>query len=161
MKAGNILVVTIGLVLAGGGCALAGADTEPVIVVPGRAGVPIMIEGQDVSGAVIEGEWGLARGHTGIRIIRPWPIYQWQGPQFGAVRPYFPSAGRKPAYGRLEIVPPPDRKMPRPAQSFNREWTSESAPLPATIPTPYAMPPVMIGPRRPPDAGRHGPQPIY
>src|SRR6266853_2559212 len=71
MGAGRILIVALALVLGGAAGALAGADTEPVIVVPGRPGVPIIIEGQDVRGAVIEGEWGLARGHTGITIIRP------------------------------------------------------------------------------------------
>ena len=56
-------------VLLAGGLALAAlaapapalADNEPVIVIPGRAGVPVMMYGVDVSGAVIEGEWGLNR----------------------------------------------------------------------------------------------------
>lgn len=163
MKAGRIVVMAAGLVLAAPIGARAGADTEPVIVVPGRPGVPIMVDGQDVSGAVIEGEWGLARGHTGITIIRPWPLYRWRAPPGGvSARGYFPSTGRKPAYGRLEVVPPPNRAMPRPAPSFHQVWTSESPHLPATMPNaPYAMPPVVIGPQRDPDAGRHGPRPVY
>src|ERR1700730_13192743 len=72
----RIAIVALGFVLIGAAGALAGADTEPVIAVPGRPGVPIIINGQDVSGAVIEGEWGLARGHAGITIIRP--IYRWR-----------------------------------------------------------------------------------
>jgi hypothetical protein len=50
--------VALGFVLAGAGNATAGIDIGPVIVVPGRPGVPIMVNGQDVSGAVIEGDWG-------------------------------------------------------------------------------------------------------
>ena len=32
------------------------------VVIPGRPGVPIMINGVDASYAVIESDWGLARG---------------------------------------------------------------------------------------------------
>jgi len=154
-------MVTLGFVLAGAPVALAGADTEPVIVVPGRKGVPIMIDGRDVSGAVIEGEWGLARGHTGITIIMPRSIRPWRrtvgrmssGPP--AAR-YYPGNGRPPPVGRLEVVPPADRALPRPAESFERGWGTESAPLPATV---YpGIPPVIIGPLR--GGGRHGPRPL-
>jgi hypothetical protein len=147
--------------LAGAGPVRAGADMEPVIVVPGRPGVPIMIDGQDVSGAVIEGEWGLGRGHTGHTIIQQWPTYQWRRPAAGPppAGGYFPGTGQRPAYGRLEVIPPPNRALPRKAEQFNRVWTSESAPLPATIEPPYAMPPVILGPRAAPDAGQHGLRP--
>ena len=40
-----------------------------MIVVPGRPGVPIIVDGQDVRGAVIEGEWGLARDRTGMEFV--------------------------------------------------------------------------------------------
>jgi hypothetical protein len=33
-----------------------------------------------------------------------------------------------PGYGRLEIVPPPNRPLPRPAQSYSRSWRMESPP---------------------------------
>src|SRR6195256_467318 len=49
------------------------AETGPVVVVPGRAGVPVMMDGYDVSGAVIEGDWGLARPGN----INPVVIYQY------------------------------------------------------------------------------------
>src|ERR1700675_3701692 len=101
----HTLWLAVGLVLAGAAGALGGADTEPVIVVPGRPGVPIIVDGQDVRGAVIEGEWGLARGHTGLTIIRPrGPIYLgytgrsmstgvYGGPPVGR---FFPGTGRVP-----------------------------------------------------------------
>ncbi|HBF55565.1 MAG TPA: hypothetical protein DDW72_16915, partial [Afipia sp.] len=44
-----------------GTAASAAADTGPLIVIPGRAGVPVMINGRDASYAVVEGEWGLAK----------------------------------------------------------------------------------------------------
>jgi hypothetical protein len=156
------------MLLAGQGCAYAGADTEPVIVVPGRPGVPIIITGQDVRGAVIEGEWGLARGYTGITIIRPWPSRPWPRvyERPGWISPggrYFPATGKPPRVGRLEVIPPADRALPPPAQSFRRIWGAESAPLPATseptypYPVPYAVPPVVINPRRDRDSGGRSP----
>ena len=44
--------------------------------------------------------------------------------------PYFPSLGRRPGYGRLEIEPAPDRELPKPAESYWRQWESQSAPVP-------------------------------
>jgi hypothetical protein len=139
--------------------ALAGADTEPVIVVPGRRGVPIIVQGQDVSGAVIEGEWGLARGHTGITIIQPRPFYPWPDLPAAAVPPpraghFSPGTGRPPRVGRLEVIPPANRRLPPPAPDFYREWGTQSAPLPpTTLDAPYDRP--IIGPGR--YGGRHGP----
>jgi hypothetical protein len=151
MSAGRMLAVALGLVLVGTAGALAGADTEPVIVVPGRPGVPIMINGQDVRGAVIEGEWGLARGHTGITIIRPRPLiapwwYPGRGPvaHVSHVRPsggFFPGTGRPPRLGRHEVIPPADRPLPPKAESYQRSWKSESQQLPANLePPPYPVP---------------------
>ena len=73
------------------------------IVIPSRAGVPIIINGIDASYAVIEGEWGLGKNEQvqptiyGGRYIDPDPH----------VGHYYPSAGHMPGYGRLEIEPPP------------------------------------------------------
>src|ERR1700710_2324823 len=81
------------------------ADSAPVIVIPGRLGVPIVINGVDASYAVVEGDWGLAKNvHVqptvyGGRYIDP-------GPPIGH---YFPSNGHLPGYGRLEIEPPANR----------------------------------------------------
>jgi hypothetical protein len=165
MGAGRIAMVAFGFVLAGAPVALAGADTEPVIVVPGRRDVPIMIDGFDVSGAVIEGEWGLARGHTGITIILPrhyypWP-YPWRardraswGPPVGH---YYPGTGLPATVGRREVLPPANRALPPPAETYKRSWGTESPMLPPTVYPPYETPPVIIGPLR--DGGRHGPLP--
>jgi hypothetical protein len=121
-----------------------------------------------VSGAVIEGDWGLARGHAGITIIKP--IYPWRrnwGPACGQascgppVARFYPGTGRPPRVGRLEVVPPANRALPPPAETYQRFWGIESAPVPATIePTDrYEMPPVIVGPLRDRDGGRHGPRP--
>jgi hypothetical protein len=155
-----------GIVLAGAAAALAGADTEPVIVVPGRPGVPIIVEGQDVRGAVIEGEWGLARGHTGLTIIRPrGPIYQGTigRSMFAApaqsVGHFFPGTGRAPRVGRDEVIPPANRPLPPKAESFERSWKAESRPLPAdNEQPPYPMPPVGVGVGVDRDSKRHGPR---
>ena len=113
----------------------AGAQTEPVIVVPGRPGVPVIMNGVDVSGAIIEGEFGLNRPDSGYPrtvIMRYWPPDHYRNPG-----PYFPATGHKPQYGRREIIPPPDRQMPVPAKRFYRDWSIESAPGPASTPAPY------------------------
>ena len=96
MRAGLALAIWIGTTLP----ALAGGGFD--IVIPGRPGVPIIINGIDASYAVIEGEWGLGRGEQ----VQP-TIYGGRyvdlGPKGGH---YYPSAGRVPGYGRLEIEPP-------------------------------------------------------
>lgn len=137
----------------------AGADTEPVIVVPGRPGIPVIINGVDATGAVVEGDWGLARSQIGLTIIRPRPLLQWNpvpGPIWA--RPagrFFPATGHAPRLGRLEVIPPADRPKPPPAESFLRGWQTQSAPLP---PSDYpASQGPMVGPMR--YGGQHGLRP--
>jgi hypothetical protein len=94
------------------------------IVVPGRPGVPIIINGVDASYRVIEGDWGVERGHIqptvyGGRYVDPVPN----------VGHYYPSLGRQPGYGRLEIEPPANRKLPQPAESYHESWSAKSAPM--------------------------------
>jgi len=126
------------------------------IVVPSRPGVPIVINGIDVSYAVLEGGYGLGKGVNnqptiyGGRLVEPEPN----------VGHYYPSLGLKPAYGRLEIEPPPNRKLPRPAESYHQSWSSQSAPLPPTAPNaqpevPVYPPPVIMAPRDGEDRMRH------
>lgn len=144
--------------LLAGGLALAApaavapawADNEPVIVIPGRAGVPVLMYGVDVSGAVIEGEWGLNRPG----VVTPTVIMQYWGyGTYEAPAAYFPTTGHQPRVGRLEVIPPPNRRLPRPAERYSRSWETQSDPYPATIPTPYDGPPIFvtpqINPRRP------------
>jgi hypothetical protein len=125
------------------------AQREPVIVVPGRAGVPVMLWGQDVSGAVIEGEFGLDRpggANGGVTVIQPIGPYYAGIPPQPPIDGYYPSTGVQPKVGRKEILPGPNRALPQPAPSFNRSWTSESPNLPATIP-PDNPPPVIFAPQ--------------
>jgi hypothetical protein len=121
------------------------------IVIPGRPGVPIIMNGQDVSYAVVEGVWGLGHGNYvqptvyGGRTIDPEPN----------VGHYYPSAGNSPAYGRLEIEPPANRKLPKPAESFHQSWTSQSAPPVLQPVVPLYPPPIIQAPQ---DGGSGLPQ---
>jgi len=104
------------------------AADAPAIVIPGRAGVPVIINGGDASYCVVEGDWGLSRPGMPVTVVacphhRPIPGYEGS---------YFPAFGRRPGYGRLEIEPPPDRELPKPAEGYYRQWDSQSAPVPAS-----------------------------
>lgn len=128
-----LLVATTSSTLAGGGFD---------IVIPGRPGVPIIINGVDASYTVIEGEWGLGKNNQvqptiyGGRYIDPVP----------RVGHYYPSAGRQPGYGRLEVEPPPNRQLPPPAESFHESWSAQSAPLPAQSNVPVNPPEIIYAP---------------
>jgi hypothetical protein len=122
--------------------AAAWADSSPVLVIPGRLGVPIIINGVDASYAVVEGDWGLAqRGHVtptiyGGRYVDPTPH----------VGHYYPSAGHQPGYGRMEIEPPANRTLPQPAQSYHQSWSAQSIPQPVQPDVPLYPPPVILAP---------------
>ena len=140
MRVISVLLVLIGSTLP----AFAGDGFH--IVVPGRPGVPIIINGIDASYAVVEGDRGLGRGHHvqptiyGGRYIDPEPN----------VGHYYPSAGRTPGYGRLEIEPPKNRRVPKPAASFHQSWSAQSAP-PASQDQeqePFYPPPAIDAPRQ-------------
>ena len=117
------------------------------LVIPGRPGVPIIVNGLDVSYAVIEGDFGLGKGvHNqptifGGRLVDPVPN----------VGHYYPSLGLRPGYGRLEIEPPANRKLPQPAESYQRFWGAQSPPpivAPQVTPeVPMYPPPVILAPR--------------
>jgi hypothetical protein len=123
------------------GAVFARADHAPVFVVPGKPGVPVVINGYDASYTVVEGDWGLSRpGHVPPVIVSgplvaPAPYY------YGH---YFPAYGRRPGYGRYEIEPPPDRRLPPPAPGYYREWGSVSGMAPATIADPPPNPSPVI-----------------
>jgi hypothetical protein len=57
---------------------------------------------------------------------------------------YYPRAGHRPGYGRLEVEPPPNRRLSPPAPSYHRHWQSGSQPLPATIDPPTPLPDLSI-----------------
>jgi hypothetical protein len=137
MRAGFLLAILIGT----SGAAL--ADSAPVLVIPGRAGVPIIINGIDASYAVVEGDWGLGKNvHVtptiyGGRVADPVPN----------VGHYYPSAGHVPGYGRLEIEPPANRALPQPAESYHQSWSAQSTPQPVQPEVPFYPPPVIFAPQ--------------
>jgi hypothetical protein len=129
-------LVTLAILIGTAGAACAESN-GPVIAIPGRPGVPVIINGVDASYSVVEGDWGLDKGvHYqptvyGGRPVEPMP----------PVGHYFPSAGHMPGYGRLEIE---GADKPKPAPSFHQSWTSESRPQLPEIPA--NPPPVIMAP---------------
>ncbi len=113
------------------------------LVIPGRPGVPVLVNGVDISYAVVEGDFGLGKGvHNqrrvfGGRVAEPDPN----------VGHYYPSMGLTPGYGRLEIEPPANRKLPKPGPSFHDSWSAHSDPQPAQPEVPFYPPPVIVAPR--------------
>ena len=119
------------------------AQREPEIVIPGKPGGPGMINGIDASWGVVEGEFGLDRPG----VVAPTVIYRPLQVSVPYSEPgYFPRSDRKPGYGRLEIVPPPDAPKPPPAPSYFRSWSSQSQPGPVTDYPPYPAPPIVYAP---------------
>jgi len=141
------------------------AQNEPLLVMRGHPGAPVLLYGVDISGAVIEGEFGLNRpGQVAPTIIMPfWRIYRFYAVApagyFPSIPGYFPSIGRGPRYGRLAVIPPPFGRLPTPAAPFYREWESS----PVLPPVPHEPPPVIVAPRllpplrRPPSRPLTGP----
>jgi hypothetical protein len=138
MRIGLALAILIGTTLT------ASAESNgPVIVIPGRPGVPIIINGIDASYTVVEGDWGLDKGMH----IQP-TVY---GGRFVDVEPrvghYYPSAGHLPGYGRFEIEPPANRRLPQPAESYHQSWSAQSQMQPPQTVVPFNPPPVIIAPQ--------------
>jgi hypothetical protein len=137
MRIGLALVILIGTTAA------ALADSGPVLVIPGRPGVPVIINGVDASYAVVEGDWGLGSRVRvtptiyGGRYVDPLPN----------VGHYYPSAGRMPGYGRLEIEPPANRKLPQPAESYYQSWSAQSTPQAVQPQVPFYPPPIIVAPQ--------------
>jgi hypothetical protein len=125
-------------ILVGTACAAWAGSTAPVIVIPTRPGVPIIINGVDASFSVVEGDWGLAKSVQvqptvyGGHPVEPAPL----------IGHYYPSSGNLPGYGRFEIEPP---GKPKPAESFHQSWSAESKQQaePAVPPNP---PPIIVAP---------------
>ncbi len=110
----------------------------PVIAIPGRPGVPVIINGVDASYAVVEGDWGLDKGvHVQPTVYGGHPVEP--APPVGH---YYPSAGHLPGYGRLEIE---SADKPKPAPAFHQSWSAGSkqadppAPLNQVPPNPPAV----------------------
>ncbi len=92
------------------------------IVIPGRPGVPVIINGIDASYAVIESDWGLGKNVQvqptiyGGRYIDPVPH----------VGHYYPS------------------RLPHPAESYHESWSAQSTPQ---LEIPANPPPVIVAPQ--------------
>lgn len=116
------------------------ADHRPAIVVPGRADVPVFIDGVEASGAVVTGEWGLHRAGHVAAVIYPDPYYR----VFLRRDGYYPSDGRRPRYGRQEI----DTGATRPARdsSYYRAWSASSDRLPAGMRQNSGPPSIIVAP---------------
>lgn len=127
------------------GVAPARADHQPALIVPNRPDVPVIIDGHDASWAVVEGDWGLYRpGHLAATVIYPFP----PAADHWSTRAYYPVTGKRPRYGRHEIIPPANRRLPPRAESFHRSWSNDAAPVPAQTDYPaFAPPPIILAPR--------------
>src|SRR3954454_16054758 len=140
MRAAPALLVLIGMALPA--VAPAWANDGFNIVIRGRAGVPVIINGVDASYAVVESDWGLAKNIH----IQP-TVYGGRivdlAPRAGH---YYPSAGHMPGYGRLEIQPPANRPLPPRAENFHQSWSAQSTPQPAQAEVPFYPPPVIVPP---------------
>jgi hypothetical protein len=151
MRALALAAILIGLPAT----ALAAGGFE--VVIPGRPGVPIIINGIDASYTVVEGEWGLAKGvHVQPTIYGGRYIPERQPPEVGH---YYPTMGLRPGYGRLEVEPPANRKVPQPAESYYRSWGAQSAPLPPQMDIPADPPAIIVAPEIGGDR-RHHPRPV-
>jgi len=145
---------------------LSHADNGPVIAIPTRPGVPIMINGRDASYAVVEGDWGLSRPGAGIvTVIGGTPVWD-----YGYRRTYHPRYGRTPARGRNEVEPDPNRPLPPPAPTYYRFWSTDPEPddddapparrskvdAPVTVvdPVTFSQPAAVVAPR----SGRRRPR---
>jgi hypothetical protein len=135
------MAFTFAFALLAGMTASAAADSGPVVVIPSRAGVPIVINGVDASFAVVEGDWGLGKSvHVQPTIYGGWPA--------GMPRPaghYFPRTGRQPGYGRYEINTPP-RPLPGDG-TYYRSWSTESPRGYGQDFVPAEPPPVIYAPQ--------------
>ena len=88
IMAAAILIGSMPLAFAGEGFDL---------VVPGRPGVPIIVNGIDVSYAVLEGDFGLGKGVNNQPTVFGGRYVGWDQPNVGH---YYPSLGLRPGYGR-------------------------------------------------------------
>lgn len=108
------------LMILAGMASAAAADSGPSVVIPSRAGVPIMIDGVDASYAVVEGDWGLGKSvHVQPTVYGGWPAYSPPSPGR-----YFPRTGHRPGYGRYERTTAP-RSLPG-SRNYYRSWSAES-----------------------------------
>ena len=148
MRVAHALLLLIGTTLP------AAANDGFSIVVPGRLGVPIIINGVDASWAVVESDWGLGKNVHIQPVVYGGRVVDLT-PQAGH---YYPSAGHRPGYGRLEIQPPANRRLPQPAESYHKSWSMQSAPQGAPADIPYDPPAVILAPESRAGPPHHSPE---
>lgn len=120
------------------------AQRAPEIVIPGKRGVPVIINGVDASWGEVIGDFGLDRPG----LMTPVVVYQPLVVSLpDAVPAYHPRDGKKPGYGRVEVNPPANRPLPAPAPTYFRSWSAGSTPGPTTTYPPYAPPYVEVNPQ--------------
>ena len=118
------------------------AQTGPVVVIPGKPGVPVIMNGLVVDGAVVYGDWGLAKPNNSGLIIDGAVSYAVPLPSPG----YFPSTGKLPKFGREEAEPA--KPQQRTDTNFYRDWSiSSEFRKPVTEYPPFDPPSVIIAPR--------------
>src|SRR3954465_9514651 len=145
MSRGRTAFVVVALASFALAPASARADSGPVIVIPSRPGIPIVINGRDASYAVVEGDWGLSRpGAVPVTVIGASPVMP--NDVYRRRNSYIPRYGRAPERGRYEVEPAADRALPEPAETFSRSWSTSSDPTePATTTDPATFPNYMNG----------------
>lgn len=117
------------------------ADHAPSYVVPGRLDVPVVINGVDASWSVVQGDWGLYRPGAPTTVELGTPVLLGPAPVG-----YFPHTGRRPRYGRHEILPRSVRRVSARPESFYRTWSTGPGAFPRAYP-PDDPPPVIPAPR--------------
>src|SRR5262245_32486563 len=124
--------------LFGSASAFAESDSGTYVVIPGRPDVPVIVNpyGFDATHSIVEGDFGLNKPAMVYTTIIAGPgVVSVPGPR----KYYFPRSDEMPGYGRLEILPSPPRRPPKPAQGYHRSWDAASDPLPASTDPPYPM----------------------
>ena len=126
-------------------------ERAPEIVIPGKPGVPVYINGIDASWGVVESDFGLDRPG----MMTPTVVYRPLVVSYPTNVPgYHPTTGQRPGYGRLEIIPPANRLQPPPAPTYYRSWSSGSSSGPVTDYAPYNGP-AAVGIEQNYNGGRH------
>lgn len=85
-----------------------GSETGPVIVIPSRPGIPVIINGRDASWGIVEGDWGLARpGNIDPTVIYPIRSYRYPVPYSYHEARRIPARHRHRRPVVRAVVPPP------------------------------------------------------
>ena len=116
------------------------AQREPLIVIPGKPGVPVYINGIDASWGVVEGEFGLDRpGLVAPTVIYRPLVVSVPSAAFPAI---IPRDGKRPATAGLKSFRRPSAAAAAGADLLS-QLVEPSAPGPVTDYPPYPAPPIV------------------